>query len=88
MLSQGLHIQDSTVTQLINDKDLHFQLYDVFKLEALTKLQRYQDHDKNTFDSILETAKVSRLIILRRIMPKLINKNRTLMANRSKPLMK
>ena len=57
MLSQGLHIQDYTVTQLINDKDLNFLLYDVFKLEALTELERYQDHDKNTFDSILETAK-------------------------------
>lgn len=57
MLSQGLYIQDRTVTQLINDKDLNFLLYDVFKLEALTDLERYQDHDKNTFDSILETAK-------------------------------
>ncbi|WP_411686565.1 acyl-CoA dehydrogenase [Acinetobacter pseudolwoffii] len=45
------------MTQLINDKDLNFLLYDVFKLEALTKLERYQEHDKNTFDSILDTAK-------------------------------
>lgn len=82
MLSQGLHIQDRTVTQLINDKDLNFLLYDVFKLEALTDLERYQDHDKNTFDSILETAKASRPIILRRIMPRLIITNRALMANR------
>src|SRR5690606_14324083 len=56
-LSQGFYIQDSTVTELINDKDLNFLLYDVFKLEALTKLERYQEHDKNTFDSILDTAK-------------------------------
>ncbi|MDM1341906.1 acyl-CoA dehydrogenase [Acinetobacter pseudolwoffii] len=45
------------MTELINDKDLNFLLYDVFKLEALTKLERYQEHDKNTFDSILDTAK-------------------------------
>ena len=45
------------MTQLINDKDLNFLLYDVFKLDALTELERYQDHDKNTFDSILDTAK-------------------------------
>ena len=45
------------MTQLINDKDLNFLLYDVFKLEQLTQLERYQEHDKTTFDSILDTAK-------------------------------
>ena len=45
------------MTQLINDKDLNFLLYDVFKLEQLTELERYQEHDKTTFDSILDTAK-------------------------------
>src|SRR5690606_11467929 len=52
-----MFFQDRTMTQLINDKDLNFLLYDVFKLVALTELERYQDHDKNTFDSILDTAK-------------------------------
>ncbi|WP_312080501.1 acyl-CoA dehydrogenase [Acinetobacter schindleri] len=45
------------MTQLINDKDLNFLLYDVFKLEQLTQLERYQEHDKTTFGSILDTAK-------------------------------
>lgn len=45
------------MTQLIDDKDLNFLLYDVFKLEQLTQLERYQEHDKTTFDSILDTAK-------------------------------
>lgn len=45
------------MTQLINDKDLNFLLYDVFKLEQLSSLERYAEHDKSTFDSILDTAK-------------------------------
>lgn len=82
MLSQGLHIQDRTVTQLINDKDLNFLLYDVFKLEALTDLERYQDHDKIPLIAFWKRQKASRPIILRRIMPRLIITNRVLMANR------
>ena len=45
------------MTQLINDQDLEFMLYQVFNAEQLNSFERYQEHDKVTFDSILHTAK-------------------------------
>ena len=42
---------------LINPKDLEFLLYDVFDAEGLTAFSRYQDHDKTTFDGVIETAR-------------------------------
>ena len=45
------------MAQLINDKDLNFLLYDVFKAEELTQFPRYTEHDASTFNSILDTAK-------------------------------
>lgn len=42
--------------QLINNKDLNFLLYDVFKAQELTQMPRYAEHDIETFNSILETA--------------------------------
>lgn len=45
------------MAQLINDKDLNFLLYDVFKAEELTQFPRYTEHDTSTFNSILDTAK-------------------------------
>ena len=45
------------MTQLINEKDLNFLLYNVFAAEELTQLERYGEHDKGTFDAILNTAK-------------------------------
>ena len=42
--------------QLINNKDLNFLLYDVFKAQELTQMPRYAEHDVETFNSILETA--------------------------------
>lgn len=45
------------MTTLINQKDLDFLLYQVFSAEQLTQLERYQEHDKATFDSILDTAR-------------------------------
>ncbi|MCO8101882.1 acyl-CoA dehydrogenase [Acinetobacter indicus] len=45
------------MTALINQKDLDFLLYQVFSAEQLTQLERYQEHDKATFDSILDTAR-------------------------------
>ena len=41
------------MTQLINDQDLEFMLYQVFNAEQLNSFERYQEHDKVTFDSIL-----------------------------------
>ena len=42
--------------QLINNKDLNFLLYDVFKAQELTQMPRYAEHDVETFNRILETA--------------------------------
>ncbi|WP_180058548.1 acyl-CoA dehydrogenase [Acinetobacter sp. YH12227] len=44
------------MTQLINDKDLNFLLYDVFKAQELIQFPRFSEHDVETFNSILETA--------------------------------
>ncbi|CAB1221803.1 acyl-CoA dehydrogenase [Acinetobacter bouvetii] len=45
------------MTSLINDKDLHFLLYNVFDAAELTQFERYAEHDHTTFNSILDTAK-------------------------------
>ncbi|MFW1971510.1 acyl-CoA dehydrogenase [Acinetobacter bereziniae] len=44
------------MSSLIYAKDLNFLLYQVFEAEQLTELNRYKEHDKTTFDSILNTA--------------------------------
>ncbi|WP_180173850.1 acyl-CoA dehydrogenase [Acinetobacter sp. YH01024] len=44
------------MAQLINDKDLNFLLFDVFKAQDLTYYPRFAEHDAETFKSILETA--------------------------------
>ncbi|MCL6244652.1 MULTISPECIES: acyl-CoA dehydrogenase [Acinetobacter] len=44
------------MAQLINDKDLNFLLFDVFKAQDLTHYPRFAEHDAETFKSILETA--------------------------------
>lgn len=44
------------MSSLIHAKDLNFLLYQVFEAETLTELNRYKEHDKTTFDSILNTA--------------------------------
>ncbi|WP_313043792.1 acyl-CoA dehydrogenase [Acinetobacter sp.] len=44
------------MAQLINDKDLNFLLFDVFKAQDLTHYPRFAEHDTETFKSILETA--------------------------------
>lgn len=44
------------MSNLINSKDLEFLLYDVFDAEQLTQLSFYQDHDKSTFDGVINTA--------------------------------
>ena len=42
---------------LIQDKDLEFLLYCVFKAEELTSIPFYQDHDRTTFDGVIDTAR-------------------------------
>lgn len=44
------------MTQLINHKDLSFLLYDVLDAESLRSIPLYADHDRTTFDGVIETA--------------------------------
>lgn len=44
------------MSKLVNPKDLEFLLYQVFNAEQLTELERFQDHDRTTFDGILKTS--------------------------------
>ncbi|MCX5467288.1 acyl-CoA dehydrogenase [Acinetobacter nematophilus] len=44
------------MSKLIHTKDLNFLLYQVFDAEKLTELNRYSEHDKTTFDSVLNIA--------------------------------
>lgn len=44
------------MSTLINTKDLEFLVYDVFKAEKLTEFELYKDHDKTTFDSVIDTC--------------------------------
>ncbi|MDX1458205.1 MAG: acyl-CoA dehydrogenase [Marinobacter sp.] len=41
---------------LIDRRDLAFQLYDVLDTEALLQRERFQEHNKDTFDAVIETA--------------------------------
>lgn len=42
---------------IINQRDIEFYLYEMFDVESLTKRERYQDHDRDTFNGAIETAK-------------------------------
>jgi butyryl-CoA dehydrogenase len=42
---------------LINERDLEFMLYELFDSESLIKRERYQDHDRQTFNEVINTAK-------------------------------
>jgi len=42
---------------LMNDRDLEFMLYELFNSEALINRERYQDHDRHTFNEVINTAK-------------------------------
>lgn len=44
------------MTQLINRKDLSFLLYDVFDAERLNHINHYRDHDRTTFEGVIDTA--------------------------------
>ncbi len=42
---------------MLNERDLAFYLYEFFDTQALCQRERYQDHDKQTFDEVINTAK-------------------------------
>ncbi len=42
---------------LINDFELPFQLYDVLDSEKLTEHAKFSEHNRETFDAVLDTAK-------------------------------
>ncbi|WP_076536681.1 acyl-CoA dehydrogenase [Shewanella sp. UCD-KL21] len=42
---------------LMNQRDLEFMLYELFDSEALINRERYQDHDRQTFNEVVNTAK-------------------------------
>ena len=44
------------MSQLINRRDLEFQLYQLIDIEKLFDREKFQDHSKETFDAVLETA--------------------------------
>ena len=43
--------------KLINRRDLDFLLYEVLRIEDLISRERYADHDRQTFDAVVDTAK-------------------------------
>lgn len=45
------------MTPLLNERDLHFQLYEVLDTEALLQRPRYAEHDRGIFDATLKTAR-------------------------------
>ncbi len=42
---------------LMNDRDLEFMIYELFDAEGMTRRPRYEDHNRETFDATLQTAK-------------------------------
>jgi butyryl-CoA dehydrogenase len=42
---------------LMNERDLEFNLYELFDSESLLTRTRYQDHDRHTFNGVINTAK-------------------------------
>lgn len=44
-------------TQLLNDRDIQFLLYEFLDTEALLARPRYQEHSREVFDATLDTAK-------------------------------
>ena len=42
--------------QLINNRDLAFQLYEVLSTDKLTEIEKFSEHSKETFDAVIETA--------------------------------
>ena len=42
---------------LMNERDIEFMLYELFDSESLIQRERYQDHDRHTFNEVINTAK-------------------------------
>ncbi len=42
--------------KFLSKRNLEFLLYDVFDVTGLTQFEYYRDHDRETFDIILNTA--------------------------------
>lgn len=42
--------------KLINRRDLDFLLYEVLQIDGLTEKERYAEHDRETFDAVINTA--------------------------------
>jgi len=42
---------------MLNERDIEFMLYEFFDTEGLIQRDRYQDHDRQTFNEVLKTAK-------------------------------
>ncbi len=45
------------MADILNERDLTFMLYELFDSESLIKRERYQEHDKHTFNGVISTAK-------------------------------
>ena len=44
-------------TPLLNERDLEFMLYEFLDTESLLQRDRYQEHSREIFDAILDTAR-------------------------------
>ena len=42
--------------RLINRRDIEFLLYEILEIENLTKRERYAEHDRETFDAVIDAA--------------------------------
>jgi len=42
---------------ILNGRDLEFMLYELFNVESLTERERFQDHNRETFDAAIATSK-------------------------------
>lgn len=49
-------LKKQSMHQLINTQDLNFLLYDFLKVESLLQFPHYAEHNRETFDAVIETA--------------------------------
>ncbi len=43
---------------LLDQRDLEFMLYELFDVESMTSRERYSDHNRETFDAAINTARI------------------------------
>ena len=43
-------------TKFASERNLKFLLYEVLDIESLTKLEYFQDHNREIFDMVIDTA--------------------------------